>query len=315
MTENRWVILDDISASVNISHGSAYHNLHDVLGFFKVSAGSVPQQLTPELKQQRIDACEQLLWHIEQDGDAFLVRIVTRDETWVHYHQPEMKRASKEWRHFSSPQTKDVSNTAISREHYTEPLLGQERCILGALHVARDHYYSWTILWPIKISSSACNQIKTPRIAVCRCSIATWKYMVPYNPCSSCDNNTSWLAFCSNAFFNADAFQHFIRSWVTSFSALPGAEHRSTTHKGEKCQKALAPGKGIVIKSWPWSLSAFCNHYPHQTLPEWLPYVQTTERSPGWQDVLFWWRGMSGTAQVVVHVPKLILFHGNTGTF
>ena len=28
------------------------------------------------------------------------------DETWVHYHQPETKKASKKWRHTSSPKLK-----------------------------------------------------------------------------------------------------------------------------------------------------------------------------------------------------------------
>jgi len=35
-----------------------------------------------------------------------LGRIVTVDETWVHYHQSETKKASKEWRHTSSPKPK-----------------------------------------------------------------------------------------------------------------------------------------------------------------------------------------------------------------
>jgi histone-lysine N-methyltransferase SETMAR len=42
----------------------------------------------------------------EAEGDGFLARIVTGDETWVHYHQPETKRASKEWRHSPSPKPK-----------------------------------------------------------------------------------------------------------------------------------------------------------------------------------------------------------------
>lgn len=104
--DNRRVTIDDIAACVHMSHGSAYHIVHDVLQFHKVSARWVPRQLTPELKQRRVDACEDLLWRAERDGDAFLSRIVTGDETWVHYHQPETKRASKEWRHSSSPKPK-----------------------------------------------------------------------------------------------------------------------------------------------------------------------------------------------------------------
>jgi hypothetical protein len=42
----------------------------------------------------------------EAEGDGFLGRIVTGDKTWVHYHQLETKKASKEWRHTSSPKLK-----------------------------------------------------------------------------------------------------------------------------------------------------------------------------------------------------------------
>jgi hypothetical protein len=42
----------------------------------------------------------------EAEGKGFLEIIVTGDETWVHYHQPETKKASKEWHHTSSPKPK-----------------------------------------------------------------------------------------------------------------------------------------------------------------------------------------------------------------
>jgi len=46
------------------------------------------------------------LKRFEAEGDGFLGGTVTGDETWVHYHQLETKKASKEWRHTSSPKTK-----------------------------------------------------------------------------------------------------------------------------------------------------------------------------------------------------------------
>ncbi|PNF31072.1 hypothetical protein B7P43_G17251, partial [Cryptotermes secundus] len=104
--ENLLVTLNETAASLNISHGSAHHIVHDVLQFHKVSARWVPWQLTPEFKDRRTDACEELLRCFEREGNDFLARIVTGDETWVHFHQPETKRASKEWRHSSSPKPK-----------------------------------------------------------------------------------------------------------------------------------------------------------------------------------------------------------------
>jgi len=96
--ENRRVTVHETAAHLDMSHGSAHHIIHDVLQFHKVSARWVPCQLTAEWKEH-VDACQELLKHFEAEGDGFLGRIVTGDETWVHYHQPETKKASKEWRH------------------------------------------------------------------------------------------------------------------------------------------------------------------------------------------------------------------------
>jgi len=59
-----------------------------------------------ELKRQSVDACQEILKRFEAEGDGFLGRIVTGDETWVHYHQPETKKASKGRRHTQSPKPK-----------------------------------------------------------------------------------------------------------------------------------------------------------------------------------------------------------------
>jgi len=59
--ENRRVTVHEIAAHLDMSHGSAHHIVHDVLQFHKVSARWVPRQLTEELKQRRVDACQELL--------------------------------------------------------------------------------------------------------------------------------------------------------------------------------------------------------------------------------------------------------------
>ena len=106
MKENRRVTVHEIAAHLDMSHGLAHHIVHDVLQFHKVSARWVPRQLTAELKERRVDVCQELLKRFEPEGGGFLGRIVTGDETCVHYHQPETKKASKEWRHTSSPKQK-----------------------------------------------------------------------------------------------------------------------------------------------------------------------------------------------------------------
>ena len=39
----------------------------------------------------------------DKEGEAFLDRIITVDETWVHHYEPECKRQSIEWKHPQSP--------------------------------------------------------------------------------------------------------------------------------------------------------------------------------------------------------------------
>jgi hypothetical protein len=40
------------------------------------------------------------------EGKDVLNRIVTGDESWLHYNQPDSKSASTQWKHPSSPSTK-----------------------------------------------------------------------------------------------------------------------------------------------------------------------------------------------------------------
>jgi hypothetical protein len=104
--ENRRVTVNEIAAHLDMSHGSAHHIVHDVLQFHEVSARWVPCQLAAELKERRVDACQELLKRFEAEDDGFVGRDVTDDETWVQYHQPETKKTSKEWRHTCSPKLK-----------------------------------------------------------------------------------------------------------------------------------------------------------------------------------------------------------------
>jgi len=93
--ENFRVIVNEIVAHLDMSHGSAQHSVHDVLQFHKVSARWVPRQLTAELKGRRVDACQELLKHFEAEGDGFLGIIVTGDETGSTTISPKPRKRAK----------------------------------------------------------------------------------------------------------------------------------------------------------------------------------------------------------------------------
>lgn len=100
---NRRIKLRDIVAEVDMSLERVQHLVHDVLGYRKVCARWVPRMLTPDMKQNRKQISQELLTRYAQEGDAFLNRIVTGDESWVHHFDPENKRQSMEFRHLISP--------------------------------------------------------------------------------------------------------------------------------------------------------------------------------------------------------------------
>ena len=105
---DRRVTTEEIALQLGISQGTAYSLLHDVLGFHKVAARWVPRHLTEEHKRNRQHTCPSLLERYDREGDNFFNRIITGDETWVH-HERETKRQSMQWKHTSSPSSKNSS--------------------------------------------------------------------------------------------------------------------------------------------------------------------------------------------------------------
>ncbi|KFM70806.1 Mariner Mos1 transposase, partial [Stegodyphus mimosarum] len=79
------------------------HILKERLSMRKIASRWVPHQLTEMQKWLRYDAARTHLERYEREGDAFLRRIITLDETWARLYQPELKRQSNEWRHHGSP--------------------------------------------------------------------------------------------------------------------------------------------------------------------------------------------------------------------
>jgi len=79
--ENQLGTVKEVASLLDISVGSVHHIIHDELKFQKVCARWVPKRLTPEMKERHVDACQELMLRYEADGEAFLQRIVTGDET------------------------------------------------------------------------------------------------------------------------------------------------------------------------------------------------------------------------------------------
>ena len=97
--------VEEIAQSLGISHSSLSTFLHDRLGMHKLTAHWVPKSLSDEQMATRASVCSALLKRFRSEDD-FLLRLVTVDETWVHYYEPENRAQSCQWVGPGSPRPK-----------------------------------------------------------------------------------------------------------------------------------------------------------------------------------------------------------------
>src|SRR3954468_7803297 len=83
--ENRRICVLELSSNIGVSAGSIDTIIHEHLLYSTATARWVPKMLTEQHNQARVSACQQLLDRFSEDGETFLERIVTGDETWVHH--------------------------------------------------------------------------------------------------------------------------------------------------------------------------------------------------------------------------------------
>ncbi|GFO33398.1 transposase [Plakobranchus ocellatus] len=68
------------------------------------------------MKARRKDMCTQLLERHNAEGEAFLQRILTGDESWVHHYDPECKAQSMEYRRKTSPRLRKFKTQTVRRD-------------------------------------------------------------------------------------------------------------------------------------------------------------------------------------------------------
>ena len=103
--EDRRITSQQLALQLSVSKGSAIE-IFKTLGYSKICARWVPRCLTNDHKSQRKTICSELLERFDAEGEHFLSKIVTGDETWAHHYEPETKMQSMEWHHPLSPPRK-----------------------------------------------------------------------------------------------------------------------------------------------------------------------------------------------------------------
>jgi len=80
-----------------------YETVTKKLGYHKFCARWVPKMLTDVHRTQRMASALTFLQRYHDEGDEFLDKIVTGDETWVKFANVETKEQSRQWTHTHSP--------------------------------------------------------------------------------------------------------------------------------------------------------------------------------------------------------------------
>jgi len=101
--EDRRISAKSIAEQLGISRERVVSIFHEDLDMRKLSAKWVPKSLNADQKRQRCQSSEQLLEFFRRDPNDFLLRLVTVDETYLYFYDPETKQQSLEWRHSGSP--------------------------------------------------------------------------------------------------------------------------------------------------------------------------------------------------------------------
>lgn len=104
----------------------------------RLCARWVPRLLKEHEMSGRVRESERFLKRCRKEGDAFLKRIITVDETWVYHFDPESKMQSSRWKHTYSPPLKRLffdmegvvlchaapENQSINAVYYSKVIIG-----------------------------------------------------------------------------------------------------------------------------------------------------------------------------------------------
>ena len=102
---NRRLTVRELAEECGISVGSCHHILTEELKMHRVAAKFVPRLITSDQQAHRVQFCQDLLDHSENDKE-FLSKIITGDESWVYGHDVETKVQSSQWTSKTSPRPK-----------------------------------------------------------------------------------------------------------------------------------------------------------------------------------------------------------------
>lgn len=98
LTSDRRISLEMAADLVGVTQHSAQTIITNVLGLKRVCKRWVPRLLTPEQRGGRIATCRELSDRFEAEGEDLVARLVTGEEAFVTYYQPDRRPSSTSFR-------------------------------------------------------------------------------------------------------------------------------------------------------------------------------------------------------------------------
>lgn len=103
VAKDPWISIEEIASTLSISHGSVFTILHENLRLKKLCDRWVPHRLTDTQKEERVDCATALLNKMRRWGREGIKNIVSGDESYFHYFEPEHRLERMAWRHSHDP--------------------------------------------------------------------------------------------------------------------------------------------------------------------------------------------------------------------
>lgn len=94
---NRRITIREVASITGISLRQLHEIITNNLQMRKLTARWVPRLLTTAQRNNRVEACKELLRMSADIGESFWDRLITEDETWLPHYLPETKLQSRQW--------------------------------------------------------------------------------------------------------------------------------------------------------------------------------------------------------------------------
>ena len=114
---DRRVTMHELCSELEMGYGTVHAILKDELNMSRVSASWIPRLLKNHEMERGVMNSKTFLRPFEKKGDASLNWMITTDETWLFYYDPETKQQLRQWKSSDWPPPKKAKMSRSMGKH------------------------------------------------------------------------------------------------------------------------------------------------------------------------------------------------------